>query len=87
MNKSSLDSLAAALKEQQAATARAVSQLRAELSPEALVALGKDKAADAVKAATLEPSGRPKRWVWIVAAATVALTVTAITLRIVRRSK
>ncbi|MDR2566179.1 MAG: hypothetical protein LBC97_09025 [Bifidobacteriaceae bacterium] len=87
MDKSSLDSLAAGLKDQQAATAKVIAQLKAELSPESLVALGKEKAADAVRAATLEPSGRPKAWVLILVSVVCALTAVGIALRIARRKK
>jgi hypothetical protein len=84
MDKSSLETLADGLKNQQAATARAVDQLKQELSAANLAALGKEKAADAVRAVTLEPSGRPKPWVMIVASVAFALLVTGITLRVVR---
>ncbi|MDR2378886.1 MAG: hypothetical protein LBD70_05635 [Bifidobacteriaceae bacterium] len=87
MNKSSLDSLAAALADQQAATAKAVARLRAELSPESLAALAKSKAADAAKAAALEPSGRPKTWVFVVVAAVVGLTAVAVAVRVARRGR
>ncbi|MDR0594952.1 MAG: hypothetical protein LBG60_17230 [Bifidobacteriaceae bacterium] len=87
MNKSSLDSLAAALKEQQAATAQAVARLKAEWSPEALAALGKQKAADAVKSAALEPSGRPKAWVFILVGVAVSLVAAGIAIRVAGRKK
>ncbi|MDR1635084.1 MAG: hypothetical protein LBS27_09245 [Bifidobacteriaceae bacterium] len=87
MGKTTLDSLAAGLKGQQAAAAKAVAQLKAELSPEALVALGKEKAADAARSAALEPSGRPKPWVLILVSVIWALLVGGIVLRIARRRK
>ncbi|MDR1186053.1 MAG: hypothetical protein LBK95_01130 [Bifidobacteriaceae bacterium] len=87
MDKSSLDALAASVAARQLAAAQAVSELRTELSPASLAALGKEKAADAVRSATLEPSGRPKPWLLVTASVAFALLVTGIVLRVVRRQK
>jgi peptidoglycan hydrolase CwlO-like protein len=87
MNKSSLDAAIAGLKAQQAATAEAVAALKAEFSPANLAALGRQKAADAAKRATLKPTGKPKAWVLVSLSLAVALAVTAITLRVAWRTK
>jgi hypothetical protein len=87
MEKSQFDSLAASVKDQQLAAAKAITQLKRELSPGNLANLGKDKAADAVKAATLEPTGRPKAWVLIATVVSIGLLGIAILVRLTRNKK
>ncbi|MDR1442021.1 MAG: hypothetical protein LBJ02_06505 [Bifidobacteriaceae bacterium] len=87
MDKSSLASQAAGLKEQQAATAKAVEDLKAEFSSEALVDLGMEKAADAARSVVVGPSGMPRPWVCITVAGTVALAAITVAVRVWGRKK
>ncbi|MDR2379703.1 MAG: hypothetical protein LBE08_00755 [Bifidobacteriaceae bacterium] len=87
MDKASLESLTAQLKEQQAAVTYTVDQLKEQLAPAALAEATKDKLTRATKAAWAEPSGRPKRWVLVAGAVVFALVVTGIVVRLAGRSK
>ncbi|MDR2453732.1 MAG: hypothetical protein LBD51_04120 [Bifidobacteriaceae bacterium] len=87
MHKPSPDSLAAQLKQQQAALALTVDQLKGQLAPAALAAAGRAKLAQAAKSAAVEPTGRPKPWVLIALAAATALLAAGLVARLARRRK
>jgi ABC-type cobalamin transport system permease subunit len=87
MHKDKPEDLAAQLKARQQAVAAAMDDLKEELKPEALAEMAKQKAAEAVRGATLDQRGRPKPWVLITVSVVVALLATGIALRFARRAK
>ncbi|MDR1799951.1 MAG: hypothetical protein LBR19_08775 [Bifidobacteriaceae bacterium] len=81
------EQLIKALTEKQRIVAESVSELKAELAPGALAKRAKTETTAKVKAATLDPAGKPKPSLLVAASGVLALLATWITLRAVRRSK
>ncbi|MDR2252938.1 MAG: hypothetical protein LBD97_03610 [Bifidobacteriaceae bacterium] len=87
MDKAALEQLTAQLKEQQAAAAEAVALLRGRLTPGAVAEAARTKLAEAAKAATVRPDGRPKQWVLAAVSTLLVLVVTGVAVRLARRAK